>query len=566
MIKSFIKYYKPYKKLFFLDLLAAFLVALCDLIYPMLTRSIMDDVIPNKDIRMLLVFSVVLVVILLLKSGFNYFMHYQGHVVGVQMQADMRDDIFRKLQKLPNKYFDNNKTGVILSKIINDLNEISELAHHGPEDLFISAVMILGSFGVLCTVNLELTIITFALLPVSIYFTMKQKNRMSNAFMKSRVANGEINASLESSISGIRVTKSFSNSLHEVKKFSDSNKIFKSSRKTALKVMAQYITGMFFFIDLLELIVLVAAGYFTYAGRITIGDFTAYILYIKMFTQPIRKLVNFNEMYQQGMTGYKRFEDLISEEEEKQCENPIAFENVKGNISFEDVSFNYDGENEVLSNFNLEIEAGKMIALVGMSGGGKTTICNLIPRFYEYDSGDIKIDGVSIRDVSLESLRNNIGVVQQEAFLFTGTIKENIAYGKIGASDEEIIEASKMACLHDFILTLENGYDTYIGERGVKLSGGQKQRISIARVFLKNPAILILDEATSALDNITENEIQKSLEDLSKNRTTLVVAHRITTIKNADEIIVIGKDGIRERGTHKELIDEEGIYAMLNSI
>lgn len=566
MIKSFIKYYKPYRKLFFLDLLAAFLVALCDLIYPMLTRSIMDDVIPNKNIRMLLVFSVVLVIILLFKSGFNYFMHYQGHVVGVQMQADMRDDIFRKLQKLPNKYFDNNKTGVILSKIINDLNEISELAHHGPEDLFISAVMILGSFGVLCTVNLELTIITFALLPVSIYFTMKQKNRMSNAFMKSRVANGEINASLESSISGIRVTKSFSNSLHEVKKFSDSNKIFKSSRKTALKVMAQYITGMFFFIDLLELVVLVAAGYFTYAGRITIGDFTAYILYIKMFTQPIRKLVNFNEMYQQGMTGYKRFEDLISEEEEKQCENPIAFENVKGNISFEDVSFNYDGENEVLSNFNLEIEAGKMIALVGMSGGGKTTICNLIPRFYEYDSGDIKIDGVSIRDVSLESLRNNIGVVQQEAFLFTGTIKENIAYGKIGASDEEIIEASKMACLHDFILTLENGYDTYIGERGVKLSGGQKQRISIARVFLKNPAILILDEATSALDNITENEIQKSLEDLSKNRTTLVVAHRITTIKNADEIIVIGKDGIRERGTHKELIDEEGVYATLNSI
>lgn len=566
MIKSFIKYYKPYRKLFFLDLLAAFLVALCDLIYPMLTRSIMDDVIPNKNIRMLLVFSVVLVIILLFKSGFNYFMHYQGHVVGVQMQADMRDDIFRKLQKLPNKYFDNNKTGVILSKIINDLNEISELAHHGPEDLFISAVMILGSFGVLCTVNLELTIITFALLPVSIYFTMKQKNRMSNAFMKSRVANGEINASLESSISGIRVTKSFSNSLHEVKKFSDSNKIFKSSRKTALKVMAQYITGMFFFIDLLELVVLVAAGYFTYAGRITIGDFTAYILYIKMFTQPIRKLVNFNEMYQQGMTGYKRFEDLISEEEEKQCENPIAFENVKGNISFEDVSFNYDGENEVLSNFNLEIEAGKMIALVGMSGGGKTTICNLIPRFYEYDSGDIKIDGVSIRDVSLESLRNNIGVVQQEAFLFTGTIKENIAYGKIGASDEEIIEASKMACLHDFILTLENGYDTYIGERGVKLSGGQKQRISIARVFLKNPAILILDEATSAFDNITENEIQKSLEDLSKNRTTLVVAHRITTIKNADEIIVIGKDGIRERGTHKELIDEAGVYATLNSI
>lgn len=566
MIKKFIKYYKPYKKLFILDLLAAFLVALCDLVYPMLTRSIMDDVIPNKNLRLLAIFSIVLVVIVVFKAGCNYFMQYQGHIVGVNIQADMRTEIFRKLQKLPNKYFDDNKTGVILSKIVNDLNEVSELAHHGPEDLFISAVMIIGSFGILSTINIELTIIVFALLPLGIAFTLMQRKKMSKAFMETRVQTGEVNATIENSISGIRITKSFSNSKYELSRFDKSNGIFKEARGKAYKRMAEYFSGMFMFIDLLELVVLIAAGYFTYAGRITLGDFAAYILYIKMFLQPVRKLINFNEMMQNGMTGFKRFEEIVEEAEEFEVKKDKEFKNIKGNISFENVSFNYDGDNNVLTDFNLEIQAGKMIALVGMSGGGKSTICNLIPRFYEYDTGDIFIDGINIREVKLENLRDNIGVVQQEAFLFTGTIRENIAYGKIDASEEEIIEAAKKACLHDFILTLENGYDTYIGERGVKLSGGQKQRVSIARVFLKNPPILILDEATSALDNITESEIQKSLEELSKNRTTLVVAHRITTIKNADEIIVIGKNGIRERGTHEELMNEDGVYAILNSI
>ncbi|WP_297436112.1 ABC transporter ATP-binding protein [uncultured Clostridium sp.] len=566
MIRAFIRYYRPYKKLFFLDILAAFLVAVCDLFYPMLTRQIIDDVIPNKNLRMLWVFGIVLVGIFIFKAGLNYFMQYQGHVVGVRMQGDMRDDLFKKLQKLPNKYFDDNKTGVIMSRIVNDLNEVSELAHHGPEDLFISIVMLLGSFGILSTINLELTIIVFAILPFGILFTLKKRKGMMNAFKKTRERTGEVNATIENSISGIRVTKSFSNKKYEAKKFDKCNGIFKDAREVAYKKMAEYFSGMLLFIDLLELIVLIAAGYFTYLGRISLGDLAAYILYIKMFLQPIRKLINFNEMLQNGMTGFGRFMEIIEEEEEKELVDAVELKNVKGNISFENVGFKYSEGTEILKEFNLEIEAGKMIALVGSSGGGKTTICNLIPRFYEFTDGDIKIDGTSIKDIKLESLRNNVGVVQQDVFLFTGSIRENIAYGKIGASDEEVIEAAKNASLHDFIMGLENGYETFVGERGVKLSGGQKQRISIARVFLKNPAILILDEATSALDNVTEKEIQNSLEELSKNRTTLVVAHRLTTIQNSDEIIVIGKEGIVERGTHNELIDGEGVYSMLHSL
>ncbi|MGL4654294.1 MAG: ABC transporter ATP-binding protein [Sarcina sp.] len=566
MIKQFIKYYKPYKKLFFLDLLAAFSVAICDLFYPMITRQVIDEVIPNKDLRLLAVFALTLLGVFLLRAGLNYFMQYQGHIVGVGMQGDMRNDLFKKLQKLPNKYFDDNKTGVIMSRIINDLNEISELAHHGPEDLFITSVMLIGSFGILSTINIELTLIVFALLPVGLFFTLKRRKKMLNAFTETREKTGEVNATIENSISGIRVTKSFSNHSYEINKFEQSNGVFKKARANAYKVMAEYFSGMLFFVDMLELVVLVAAGYFTYLDRITFGDFAAYILYIKMFLQPIKKFINFNEMVQNGMSGFERFQSIIDEEEEFEADNAVELSNVKGHIHFEKVGFKYEDSSEILKDFDLEIEAGKMIALVGSSGGGKTTICNLIPRFYEFNTGDIKIDGVSIKDIKLRSLRDNVGVVQQDVFLFTGTIKENIAYGKIGASDEEIIEAAKNASLHDFIMELENGYDTFIGERGVKLSGGQKQRISIARVFLKNPAILILDEATSALDNVTEKEIQGALERLSKNRTTLVVAHRLTTIQRADEIIVIGKDGIKERGSHEELLNEDGIYAMLNSL
>ncbi|HAT4338863.1 TPA: ABC transporter ATP-binding protein [Clostridium perfringens] len=566
MLKRFIRYYKPYKKLFILDLLAAFLVSACDLFYPMITRNIINDVIPNKQIKLLFVFAIVLTLIFLIKAGLNYFMQYWGHVVGVRMQADMRRDLFDKLQDMPNKYFDNNKTGVIMSRIINDLLDISELAHHGPEDLFISLVMLVGSFIILCTINVPLTIITFAIIPFLLFYTIHKRNKMKKAFKETRVKTGEVNATIENSISGVRVTKSFGNKAYEMEKFDKSNGIFKKAREHAYKAMAEYFSGMFFLVDMLELIVLIAAGYFTYLGKINIGDFAAYLLYIKMFLQPIRKLINFNEMFQNGMSGFERYEEIMNEENEKEIPNAKELKDVKGKITIKDVTFRYDNKESILENFNLDIEAGKMVALVGPSGGGKTTICNLIPRFYDYESGQIFIDDVDISTVTLKSLRENIGIVQQDVFLFTGTIKENIMYGNPNATDDEVIEAAKNACLHDFIMGLEDGYDTFIGERGVKLSGGQKQRISIARVFLKNPAILILDEATSALDNVTEYEIQKALEELSKDRTTLVVAHRLSTVKNSDEIVVLTDRGIEERGTHEELIKLGGVYSNLHNL
>ncbi|MDM0472600.1 ABC transporter ATP-binding protein [Clostridium perfringens] len=566
MLKRFIRYYKPYKKLFILDLLAAFLVSACDLFYPMITRNIINDVIPNKQIKLLFVFAVVLTLIFLIKAGLNYFMQYWGHVVGVRMQADMRRDLFDKLQDMPNKYFDNNKTGVIMSRIINDLLDISELAHHGPEDLFISLVMLVGSFIILCTINVPLTIITFAIIPFLLFYTIHKRNKMKKAFKETRVKTGEVNATIENSISGVRVTKSFGNKAYEMEKFDKSNGIFKKAREHAYKAMAEYFSGMFFLVDMLELIVLIAAGYFTYLGKINIGDFAAYLLYIKMFLQPIRKLINFNEMFQNGMSGFERYEEIMNEENEKEIPNAKELKDVKGKITIKDVTFRYDNKESILENFNLDIEAGKMVALVGPSGGGKTTICNLIPRFYDYESGQIFIDDVDISTFTLKSLRENIGIVQQDVFLFTGTIKENIMYGNPNATDEEVIKAAKNACLHDFIMGLEDGYDTFIGERGVKLSGGQKQRISIARVFLKNPAILILDEATSALDNVTEYEIQKALEELSKDRTTLVVAHRLSTVKNSDEIVVLTDKGIEERGTHEELMKLGGVYSNLHNL
>ncbi|WP_195336086.1 ABC transporter ATP-binding protein [Paraclostridium bifermentans] len=564
MLKEFIKYYKPYKKLFILDLIAAFAVALCDLVYPMITRNIMNEVVPNKDSRMLIVFAVTLLLIFIVKAGLNYFMQYWGHVVGVRMQADMRSYVFTHLQKLPNSYFSDNKSGVIMSRIINDLMEVSELAHHGPEDLFVSLVMLIGSFLILLGINVPLTLIIFAILPFIILYAVTQRKRMSKAFMDTRVKTGDVNATLENSIAGMRVTKSFCTEKEELEKFNETNDIFRHAREGAYKVMAEYFSGMFLFIDILNLVVLIVAGYFTYMNYINLGDFAAYLLYVNLFIQPIRKLINFTEQYQNGMTGFERFSEIINEETEKEAKNPIELKDVKGNIEIENVSFTYEDDNEVFKNLSLSVEAGKTVALVGPSGGGKTTLCNLIPRFFDFEEGDIKIDGISVKDVSLNSLRTNIGVVAQDVFLFTGTIKENIIIGKSGATDKEVIDACKKARIHDFIMTLPNGYDTYVGERGIKLSGGQKQRISIARIFLKNPPIMILDEATSALDNVTEQEIQKSLEELGKDRTNLVVAHRLSTIQSADEIIVLTQNGIEERGTHKELIEKGGIYSKLH--
>ena len=565
MLKEFVQYYKPYKKLFMLDMICAFSASMCNLLYPIMTRNIMDDIIPNKKIDLLFIFAAILIIIFIAKAGFNYFMQYWGHVVGVRMQADMRSVVFRHLQKLPNKYFDENKSGVTMSRIVNDLMDITELAHHGPEDLFISLVTILGSFVILMGIDIPLTLIIFAVLPFAVWFVARKKDKMGNAFMKARVKVGEVNATLENSIAGMKVTKSFCTENEELEKFDKINNIFKDAREESYKAMAEYFSGMNFFMDLLEWIAMILGGYYTYVGRITIGDFAAYILYVKMFIEPMKKLVNFTEQYQNGMTGFKRFKEIMDEEIQEEAENPKELKNVKGNIEIENASFTYEDENEVISNLSLSIEAGKTVALVGPSGGGKTTLCSLIPRFYELDSGDIKIDGNSIKDVSLSSLRKNIGVVQQDVFLFTGTIRDNIICGNPDATEEEMIEAAKKARIHDFVMTLPEKYDTYIGERGVKLSGGQKQRISISRIFLKNPPIIILDEATSALDNVTEREIQASLEELSKDRTNIVVAHRLSTIKNADEIIVITNGKISERGTHDELIKAGGIYATLHS-
>ncbi|WP_368254899.1 ABC transporter ATP-binding protein [Clostridium paraputrificum] len=563
MFKKFIRFYKPYKKLFILDLLAASLAAAIDLVYPMMTREIVDNATNHGELRVIGVFAVTLIILFLIKAGCGYFMQYQGHVVGVRMQGDMRRKVFNHLQKLPNTYFDNTKTGDIMSRIINDLQDISELAHHGPEDLFISIVMLIGSFIVLSSINLTLTLIIFAFIPIIVIFTMYQRKRMNKAFLKTRVETGKVNAGLENSISGIRVSKAFVTHDYEEEKFEEGNKSFMNAREGAYKIMAQYFSGANFSLDILNYVVLIAGGIYTFNGSITVGDFTAYLLYIKVFMDPIKKLINFMEQFQSGMTGFQRYVEILAEDREKEKKDAIELKDVKGKITFKDTYFSYE-DNQILNGLSIEIEAGKTLALVGPSGGGKTTFCNLIPRFYDIDKGDILIDDKSIYDVTLSSLRENIGIVQQEVFLFTGTIKDNIRYGNMEASDEAVYEAARKANMHDFIMSLEDGYDTYIGERGVKLSGGQKQRISIARVFLKNPPILILDEATSALDNTTEYYIKKSLDELAKGRTTIVVAHRLSTIRNADEIIVLTDKGIEERGTHEELMNIEGIYKKLN--
>lgn len=563
MIKRFISYYKPVKGIFITDLICAFLVALCDLMYPAITRNIINDYVPNQNFSLLITWLVVLGAIYILKAGLNYYITYYGHVMGVKMQIKMRRDIFTHLQKLPFLYFDENKTGTIMSRVINDLMEISELAHHGPEDIFISTIMLIGSFVILCTINIPLTILIFAFIPLLVWFSMKQRLRMSNAFMETRVTVGEVNANLENSISGIRVSKAFNNDDYEVEKFQQGNDAFGRARKKAYKVMADFTTGTSFIMDFLMVAVLAGGGILFFKGIINFGDFTAFLLYIGMFSSPIKRLIAFIEQYQSGMTGFKRFIEIMDENPEEESENAKEVGTLKGEIKFRNVSFSYEDNKNILTNLDLNIPMGKTVALVGPSGGGKTTLCHLIPRFYEITNGEILIDNIDIKDMTRASLRSNIGIVQQEVFLFTGTIYENILYGNVDATEEQVIEAAKKANIHDYIMSLENGYNTYIGERGVKLSGGQKQRISIARVFLKNPPILILDEATSALDNATELLIQESLEDLCKGRTTVVVAHRLSTIKNADEIIVFGNEGILERGTHQALMDLNGVYTKL---
>lgn len=564
MIKRFISYYKPHKKLFILDMVCAFLVAAMDLMFPMLTSFLLKDAIPNKNLRTIIIFTCVLALLYVIKLIANYIVDYWGHVMGVRLQYDMRKEIFSHLQTLPFSYFDDHKTGSIMSRIVNDLMEISELAHHGPEDLFISLVMLVGSFVLLCVINVRLTLIVFAFIPIILIFTITKRVKMSNAFDDVRKKIAVVNTKLENSISGIRVSKSFTNEEYEMEKFDEGNIEFKNSRSKAYKYMAEFMSGMRFFVDMLNVIVLGFGGYFVYKGHIGIIDLSTYFLYIAYFMQPIRRLTSFIEQYQSGMSGFKRFIELMDTKPDiVDSDDAMDLIDPQGDIQFHNASFKYADSKVILDNINLKISAGKILALVGPSGGGKTTICNLIPRFYELSAGEITIAGESINNIKLKSLRENIGVVQQDVFLFTGTIKENILYGKPSATDEDVIKAAKEANIHDFILTLPNKYDTYVGERGVKLSGGQKQRISIARAFLKNPPILILDEATSALDNTSELIIQKSLEKLSRGRTTIVVAHRLSTIKNADEIVVIGNTGIVESGSHEELMKNGQVYSKL---
>ncbi len=569
MIRHFIEYYKPHRKLFFADLFFAFLLAVCDLFYPMIAKNIINDYVPNRNLRLLLIWSAVLLGVYLLKAGFNYFVNYYGHIVGVRMQADMRRDVFRRLQRLPFSFFDEHKTGSIMSRIINDLMDISELAHHGPEDLFLSLVMLAASFVILCTINVPLTLIIFWMLPFIIYFSMRLRKNMKEAFTKSREEIAEVNAGLENSIAGIRVTRAYTGAEHEIRKFNRQNQRFVSARSAAYKIMAIFTTGSTLFTDVLYLLVLIAGGIFFFQDRIDAGEFAAYLLYVNSFLNPIKRFVAFFEQYQNGITGFQRFEELMAQQEEAEAPDAVEAEQLAGTIDFDHVSFQYDGEKGegsgryVIQDLSLHIEQGKTVALVGPSGGGKTTLCHLIPRFYEVSEGRILIDGQDIAKLTRTSLRRNIGMVAQDVFLFTGSIRENIAYGNLDATQDEIIAAAKKANIHDYIMSLPDGYDTYIGERGVKLSGGQKQRISIARVFLKNPSILILDEATSALDNATEMLIQESLEELSHGRTSLIVAHRLSTIKNADEIIVFTDEGIQERGTHDSLLARDGIYAQL---
>ncbi len=565
MLKKFISYYKPHKKLFFIDMLFAFLISVFDLIFPMFSRNIVNEIIPQGRIDLLIKWTIIMMFLFILRYISEYIVSYWGHVLGVYIEHDMRKDLFSHLQTLPFSYYDNTQTGHIMSRLVNDLRDITELAHHGPEDLFISLVMFVGSFILLMRIEWKLTLVIFSFVPIMIWFAITKRKKMEESFREVRKKIADVNAQLENSISGIRVAKSFTNEDYEIEKFNKGNELFRDARKQSYKAMAEFSAGIGIMTNILNLIVISLGGYFVYRGFINLGDLMAYTLYVNLFMQPIKRLAAFMQQYQDGMTGFERFMEVMNIKSDiVDKEDAIELEDVEGHIQFRNVSFSYnDGEDKVLSNINLDIEAGKTVAIVGPSGSGKTTLCHLIPRFYDTNEGDIFIDGYNIKDIKLKSLRENIGIVQQDVFLFTGTIRDNISYGDPTKPEEEVIEAAKKARIHDFIMSLPDGYDTYIGEKGVKLSGGQKQRISIARLFLKDPPILILDEATSALDTATEVLIQQSLEELAEGRTTLIIAHRLSTIKNADEILVLTNEGIEERGSHEELLEQNYIYAKL---
>ena len=566
--KKFFSYYKPYKKLFAADMFFACLGAAVTLVLPLIIRYITNDVIfrePGEALHMILILAGIMVAMILLECYCNFFIAYYGHMMGARMEYNMRNEIFSHYQKLSFSFYDNQKVGQLMSRVTNDLFEISELFHHGPEDIVISLIKMCGSLAILLTVNVKLALVAFAIIPVMLVYAGYFNIRMKRAFKKNRARIADINAQIEDNLSGIRVVKSFANEEIEMKKFTLGNDRFLESKKDSYRYMGAYHAGLGAFTTFINIAVIVAGALFITKGMIEVTDLITFLLYINNFTEPVKKLINFTEQFQNGASGYERFLEILAVHPDI-VDKPGAKEltNVKGDISFEHVTFHYeDTKEEVLSDINLKVDAGRYVALVGSSGAGKSTLCSLIPRFYDVTSGVIRIDGTDIRDVTLKSLRNNIGIVQQDVYLFTGTVMDNIRYGKPDATEAEIVAAAQNANAHEFIMSLPEGYDTYIGQRGVKLSGGQKQRLSIARVFLKNPPILIFDEATSALDNESEKVVQDSLEKLAKNRTTFVIAHRLSTIRNAERILVLTEDGIAEEGTHAVLLKKNGIYASL---
>ena len=568
MLKRFLHYYRPHKKMLLLDLLASLLISVIGMVYPMVTNRMLNDYIPNKMYTTIVIAGLIVLALYVLRMLLRYFVQYYGHVIGVKMQSQMRLDLFSHLEKLPFSYFDNHETGRIMTRLTSDLFEVCELAHHGPENLLISSVMILLSFFYLLGIDPLLTLIIFACVPILVFVTQHFRKPMRQAFDDRRKSNATINAAVESSVTGIRVTKAYTNADREAVKFDRGNQQFVDASRRAYHAMARFHSSTAFVTDVFNVFILIAGGLFLYAGRISFGDYSTFIVSVNLFINPVNTLISFMEQFQNGVSGFKRFLEIMDEQPEQDAPDAKPLTDVRGEIEFRNVTYAYDPSKEVLHNVSLKLQQGRKLALVGPSGGGKTTLCHLLPNFYKLRDGEgsIFIDGQDIRKLTLDSVRRNIGIVQQDVFLFVGTIRDNIMYGRPDATEEEMIEAAKRANIHDYVMTLENGYDTEIGERGVKLSGGQKQRLSIARVFLKDPAILILDEATSALDNTTEVLIQQALDELCKGRTTLVVAHRLSTIRNADEIAVVMNGRVTERGTHEELIARGGTYKSLYAL
>lgn len=566
-IKRFIAYYKPYKQLFFTDMLCALAVSGVDLIFPILVTNLLEKGIKNEAgvaIDLIIKIAIIMIALRIIEYFCQNFITAWGHIMGAKMEFNMRRDLFSHLQKLSFNFYDNTKTGQIMSRIVNDLFDITELAHHGPEEVFISAIKIIGAFIILLNVDVKLTLIIFAFIPFMMVFAFYYNNKMRAVFKRNRQKVAEVNAQIEDSIAGIRVVKSFSNEEIEEDKFYKGNKEFLDTKTESYSYMGRFFSGIKLFDGIIYVAVAIIGALFIKSGSIETVEMVTYLLYINTLLVPIRKLIDFTEQFQRGMTGFERFLEIMDTEPDiKNKEDSVELKEVKGEVVFENVSFKYDEGVHVLNGVDLILRPGETVALVGPSGGGKSTLCNLIPRFYDVTDGSIKIDGLDIRDIKLESLRKSIGIVQQDVYLFAGSIMENIRYGRPDATDEEVIEAAKEANADEFITAFETGYDTYVGERGVKLSGGQKQRISIARVFLKNPPILILDEATSALDNHSEKVVQQSLEKLADNRTTFIIAHRLSTIRKAKSILVLTDNGIEEKGSHEELMKQNGIYASL---